>query len=67
MPPPSERELTMPTKKPVNCRCGRKAYLSGEDRGFFVVCRRPNCWIGPMRKTVAEAIAAWNRGTPKGK
>jgi len=57
--------------KPVKCRCGRRPKVEPvrpfltDASGYFVICPRLNgarysCWTGPIRKTEAAAIRAWN-------
>lgn len=47
--------------KPVNCRCGRKATVTEAWSEYQVECTRSACWIGPIRKTRAAAVKAWNK------
>lgn len=59
------------TKKlePVNCVCGKKAMVADlEGDCWCVVCGRGpwQCWIGPICKTRAGAVKAWNAVIEKG-
>jgi len=56
-------------RKPARCVCGRKVEVQECDRVakdeacYWVECypRGSRCFAGPMRKTRAGAIAAWDR------
>ena len=56
-------------RKPARCVCGRKVEVQEGDRVvkdeacYWVECfpRGKRCFAGPMRKTRAGAIAAWDR------
>lgn len=55
----------MNADEPARCACGRKAEVldwSLPDDPFWTVqCRNAKCWQGPVRRTRAGAVAAWNR------
>lgn len=57
-------------RKPVNCRCGRKAEMYYKSGSKFVRCTRTTiyngseehlCWFGPDRTTPAAAVKVWNK------
>ena len=44
----------------ARCKCGADGRLSTGEMYASVDCSRKLCWRGPIRRTGAEAIAAWN-------
>ena len=55
--------------EPANCACGRKARVRiGSRKGECEVkCLRLTCWVGPIRKTRAGAVRAWNKKMERSK
>jgi len=53
--------------EPVRCVCGRRAGVVEAPEWpkcplFYVDCSRvPSCWSGPLCRSEAEAVRAWNR------
>lgn len=52
-------------QRPLNCACGLRANkehndANGSDARFWIECSSINCWRGPVRLSVAEAIGSWN-------